>query len=114
MSQNLTLPDTVFDKLAQGAAQRGMTMPQLLAFLLESVSLPERPTARDRRRSRRIEQLLDRYRTRPLSEQERETLGQLIDTDYQEALARSDRLIAAKKSRPSAGRNSSIAKQPVR
>jgi parvulin-like peptidyl-prolyl isomerase len=98
MSQNLTLPNALFNKLAQGAAQRGMTMEALLSFLSELVIMPDRPTERDRERSRRIEQLLDKYRTGPLTEEDRATLDQLITTDYQEAVARADRLIAVKKS----------------
>jgi hypothetical protein len=110
MSQSLTLPDPLFNKLARGAADRGMTKQKLLAFLLELVSMPERPTQRDRVRHRRIEQLLDKYRTGPLTVQDRQALDRLIDADYQEALARADRLIAAKKSpsrtapSPAAGR----------
>src|SRR5439155_367202 len=97
MSHNLTLPDELFDKLAQGAGQRGMTIGSLLAFVSEFVRLPEQRTERDQERSRRIERLLAKYRAGPLTEQDRVDLEHLIDADYQDAIARADRLIAAKK-----------------
>jgi hypothetical protein len=98
MSRSLTLPDELFDKLAQGASQRGLTIEALLAFVSELVRLPERPTERDHERSRHIERLLARYRAGPLTEQDRADLEHLIDADYQDAIARADRLIAVKKS----------------
>jgi hypothetical protein len=111
MSQSLTLPDPLYNKLAQGAADRGMTEQKLLAFLLELISVPEQPTGPDRVRSRRIEQLLDKYRTGPLTEQDRLALNRLIDADYQEAMARADRLIAAKKSPSRRARGSAGGRQ---
>jgi hypothetical protein len=96
MSQTLSLPDGLFNKLAQGAAQRGLTIEALLAIISELVVMPAQPTARDRQRSRRIERLLARYRGGPLTEQDRADLDRLIDRDYQGAIARADRLIAAK------------------
>jgi hypothetical protein len=96
MSQSLTLPDELFAKLSLGAAQRGLTLEALLAFLSELVVLPDQPTKRDRERSRRIEQLLAKFRAGALTEQDRVALDDLIDTDYQEAIRRADRLIAAK------------------
>jgi hypothetical protein len=100
MSQTITLPDPLFHKLVRGADQRGLTVEALLAVLSELVVLPERPTKRDRERSRRIEQFFDRYRTGRLSEQDRAALDQLIDSDYQEAIAQADRRIAGKSTRP--------------
>ncbi len=57
MSQTLTLPDELYVRLAKGAAQRGLTIESLLAFVSEIVLLPSRPTARDRQRSECIERL---------------------------------------------------------
>jgi hypothetical protein len=99
MSQSLTLPDELFAKLSLGAAQRGLTLEALLAFVSELVVLPDQPTERDRERSRRIEQLLAKFRAGALTEQDRVALDELIDTDYQEAIRRADRLIAAKQAR---------------
>jgi hypothetical protein len=45
----------------------------------------------------RIEQLLAKYGAGPFTGRERAELDQLIDVDYQEAMARADRLIAAKR-----------------
>jgi hypothetical protein len=96
MSQSLTLPDELYDKLARGAAVHGLTVEELLTFVSELVVVPNQPTEHDRQRSRRIERLLDKYRTGSLTEQDRAKLDQLIDTDYQEAIKRADGLIAAK------------------
>jgi hypothetical protein len=98
MSRSLTLSDELFDKLAQSASHRGLTIESLLAFISELVRLPERPTERDQERSRHIERLLIKYRAGPLTEQDRADLDHLIDADYQEAIARADQLIAVKKS----------------
>jgi hypothetical protein len=98
MSQTLTLPDELYVKLAQEAAQRGLTIESLLAFVSELVTLPNRPTRRDRERSRLIERLFAKYDAGALTEEDRAELNQLIDVDYQEANARADRLIAAKRS----------------
>jgi hypothetical protein len=98
MSQILTLPDALFNKLAEGAAQRDMTMERLLSFLSELVVMSDQPTERDRERNRRIEELMDKYRTGPLTEEDRANLDNLITSDYQAAMARADRLIAVKKS----------------
>ncbi len=62
MSQTLTLPDELYVRLAKGAAQRGLTIESLLAFVSEIVLLPSRPTARDRQRSECIERLFEKYR----------------------------------------------------
>jgi hypothetical protein len=99
MSRSLTLPDELFNKLTRGAAQRGLTIEGLLDFVSELVVIPEQPTQRDRDRSRCIESLLTKYRDGGLAEQDRAELDRLIDADYQEAIARADRLIAAKRSR---------------
>jgi hypothetical protein len=100
VSHTLSLPDELFNKLAQGAARRGLTVEGLLAFVSEVVAVPDRPTAADERRSRRIERLLARYRAGRLTERDRADLDRLIDQDYREAIARADRLIAAKESHP--------------
>src|SRR5580765_8076250 len=81
MSRSLTLPDELFNKLAQGAAQRGLTVEALLAFVSELVLMPDQPTERDRERSRRVERLLAKYRAGPLTEQDRADLDRLIDVD---------------------------------
>jgi hypothetical protein len=100
MSQVLTLPDELFDKLARGAAQRGLTIEALLAFVSELVAMPDQPTKRDRERSRRIERLLARYQAGRLTERDRAGLEQLIDVDYQEAIARAGRVIATQEANP--------------
>jgi hypothetical protein len=100
MSQSLTLPGQVCRKLAQGAAERGMTVETLLTALSELVVLPVKPTAEDRQRSERIEALLDRFRAAKLMGQDPRTLDQLIDADYQAANTRADRLVRAKEHRP--------------
>lgn len=95
MSRSVMLPDELVDKLARGAAQRGLTLETLLAFVSEWIAVPERPTAADRERSRRIERLLAKYSAGSLKERDRAELDSLIDADYQAAAARADRLIAA-------------------
>jgi energy-coupling factor transporter ATP-binding protein EcfA2 len=107
MSQSLTLPDELFNKLAHGAAQRGLTIEALLAFVSDLVVLPDRPTAQDRQRQRRIERLLAKYQAGSLTALDRAELDRLIDADYQEANARADRLIAAKESQPDGSRRAS-------
>jgi hypothetical protein len=99
VSQTLTLPDELIAKLSLGAAQRGLTLEALLAFVSDLVVLPDQPTERDRERSRHIERLLARFRAGALTEQDRVALDELIDTDYEEAIRRADRLIAAKQAR---------------
>src|SRR5258708_37595110 len=98
MSRSTTVADELFDKLAQGASQRGMTIESLLAFVSELAPLQKRPTERDQERRRNIERLLAKYRAGPLTVQDRADLDHLIDADYQDAIARADQLIAAKKS----------------
>jgi hypothetical protein len=107
MSQSLTLPDELFNKLADGAAQRGLTIEALLAFVSDLVVLPDRPTAQNRQRQRRIERLLAKYQAGPLTALDRTELDRLIDADYQEANARADRLIATKEAQPNASRRAS-------
>jgi hypothetical protein len=114
MSQSLTLPDELFDKLARGAAQRGLTMEALLAFVSDLVVMPDQPTERDRQRSRHIERLLAKYRAGSLTEQDRADLDQLIDADYQEAIARADRVIAAQEANADVPRTPTATAQQVR
>ena len=90
MSRSLRLPDELFNKLAQGAAQRGLTIEALLGFVSELVATPDQPTERDRERSRGIERLLAKYRAGPLTHEDRADLDRLIDLDYREAVARAD------------------------
>jgi hypothetical protein len=99
MSQTLTLPDELYVKLAQGAAERGMTIESLLARVSELVTSPTSPTQRDRERSLLIERLFAKNNEGGLTDQDRAELDRLIDVDYQEANIRADRLIAAKGSR---------------
>jgi hypothetical protein len=99
MSQTLTLPDELYVKLAHGAEQRGLTIEALLAFVSEAVVTPGHATERDQKRRRRIEGLLAKHRAGPLPQKDRAELGALIDADYREAIARADRLIAAKRRR---------------
>jgi hypothetical protein len=102
MTRSLTLPDELFNKLANGAAQRGLTLEALLTFVSDLVALPNRPTERDLERGRCIERLLAKYRNGPLTDGDRADLDRLIDADYREAVARADRIIAAGKSHPHA------------
>jgi hypothetical protein len=53
----------------------------------------------DQERTRRIEGLLSKHRAGPLTKEERAELEALVDADYREAIARADRLIAARKKR---------------
>lgn len=96
MSQTLTLPGDIYSKLAQGAAERGMTIESLLAFVSELVVVPDRPTEQDQQRFDRMDRLFDRYRTGQLSAEDGAELDQLIAADYRAANERADRLIAAK------------------
>jgi hypothetical protein len=114
MSQTLTLPDELYVRLAKGAAERGLTIETLLAFVSDLVLLPSRPTERDRQRSNCIERLFKKYRAGGLTEQDRAELDRLIDVDYQEATARADRLIAAKRSAGDSGPRSQPAKTAKR
>jgi hypothetical protein len=108
MSRTLTLPDDMFDKLARGAAQRGMSVEALLAFVSELMLVPDGATKRDRERSRCIERLFAKYRAGPLTDQDRAELDRLIDADYEKAIARADQLIAAKKPHPNAPRGRTV------
>ena len=92
MSQTLTLPGDIYSKLAQGAAERGMTIESLLAFVSDLVVVPDRPTEQDQQRVDRMDRLLDRYRTGKLSAEDGAELNQLIAADYQAANVRADRL----------------------
>jgi hypothetical protein len=96
MSQSLALPDELFNKLAHGAAQRGLTIEELLTFVSDLVVLPDPPTAQDRQRQRRIGRLLAKYQAGPLTARDRAVVDRMIDADYQEANARADRLFAAR------------------
>ncbi len=98
MSQTLTLPDELYVKLARGADRRGLTIEALLAFISEAVT-SENASERDQERSRRVEGLLAKHRAAPLTKEDRAELEALIDADYREAIARADRLIAARKKR---------------
>jgi hypothetical protein len=117
MTQTLTLPGEVYRKLAQGAAERGMSVESLLTFVSELVVTPERPTEQDQQRSDCIERLLDRFRAGQLSAQDTAELDQLIAADYQAANSRADRLIQAKQ-RPARGKqgtgSKSIGSVPAR
>ena len=104
MTQTLTLPGQVYRKLAQGAAERAMTVETLLAAISELVVLPDQPTDEDRQRSKRIENLLHRFRAGQVTAHDRRELDQLIDADYQAANARADELIRSKERRPRNGR----------
>ena len=96
MTETLALPSEGYRKLAQGAAERGMTVEALLQAFSELVVAPGRPTKRDRQRTERIDDLLDRFRAGQLKAADRQELDQLIGDDYRAANARADRLIAAK------------------
>jgi hypothetical protein len=97
MSQTLTLPNETYTKLSRGAAQRGLTVQSLLAFVSELVAPPKGAGEQDRKRSRRIERLLERYRAGSLTARDRAQLDALIDADYEQAIARADRLIVGQK-----------------
>src|SRR5947209_13051604 len=103
MTETLTLPADVYRKLAQGAAERGMTIESLLIAVSELVATPDQPKERDRQRRQRIERLFERFRAGRLNAADREELNHLIGADYQEANARADKVINAKKSRTANG-----------
>ena len=107
MTQTLKLSGEVYRKLVQGAAERGMTIESLLTVFSDLVVLPDQPTDADRRRSRAIENLLDRLRAGQLNADDRGELDALIETDYQAANARADGLIRAKQRRSGNGHPSS-------
>ncbi len=96
MSQTLTLPDELYARLAQVAAERGLTIESLLKFISDLVASPNRPSAQDRERHELLEGLLAKYGTGELQEKDRLQLARLIDMDYQDANARADRVITAK------------------
>jgi hypothetical protein len=99
MSQTLTLPDELYRKLAQGAAERGLAIETLLDIVSELLVPPQGPSDRDRQRNTRIEHLLARYRKGSLNERDRGEVARLIDAEYEDALRRADRLISAKETR---------------
>jgi hypothetical protein len=101
VSRSVTLPDDLFNKLAHGAAQRGLTIEGLLAFVSDIVVLPEQPGQEDRERQRLIEQLFAKYRAGPLTARDRAKLSRLIDADYRAAIARADQLIGGQKAHAS-------------
>ncbi len=105
MTRTLSLSDELYNNLAQEAASRGITVESLLAAVSRLMVMPEKPTARDRERSRRIERLFDKDRAGRVTDKDREILDRLIDEDYEAAIARADRLIAAKTSRVGNGAN---------
>jgi hypothetical protein len=111
MSQTLTLPDELYRKLAQGAADRGLAIETLLDFVSELLVSAERPTERDRQRSGRIEKLFAKYRKGSLNERDRAEAARLIDADYEAAVRHADRLISAKESRRGSGPPRTSAKQ---
>jgi hypothetical protein len=96
MSKTLVLPDAVYQRLASGAARRGLTVKSLLNVVSEAV-VPRIPyTAEDRRRGEKIERLFAKYRAGPLSPAELAELDRLIDRTYEVAIERADRMIAEK------------------
>jgi hypothetical protein len=103
MTQTLELPCDVYRKLAQGAAERGMTIESLLTVVSELVILPEQPKQHDRQRCKRIDKLLDQFREGPLDAKARAELDRLIEGDYQAANARADQVISAKQRRAANG-----------
>jgi hypothetical protein len=91
MSKSISLPDEVFQKLQQGAANHGMTVEKMLATFSDIVT--------NRERCNRIEILFDKLRSANLSQADRAELNHLVDLDFEYAIARADRLIASKQSR---------------
>jgi hypothetical protein len=106
MTQTLSLPSEVYRKLAQAAAERGMTVESLLAAVSDLV-VRDQPTEQDRQRSDRIDKLLDRFRSGHLNEADRQALDQLIQADYHAANTGADCLIGAKQRRARNGRSTS-------
>jgi hypothetical protein len=99
MDQTLTLSGEVYERLARGAAEHGMTVESLLACVSRLIVSPADASKRDRLRSESIARLLDRFRAGALNSADHVQLGQLIDDDA--AIARADERIRAKKSRAS-------------
>jgi hypothetical protein len=118
MSRTLTLPDELVEKLAHGAARRGMTIEALLSFVSDLVVTKTPATEREKARSRQIERLLEKHRAGRVTDKDRAVLDELIDADYEAAIARADPLIAAKNARtdspllPRSRRSHKPAKQP--
>jgi hypothetical protein len=97
MIRTLSLSDDVYRKLARSAAERGLTVEVWLELMTDAAG---RTTADDRRRGRKVEQLLGKRRDGTATENECETLDQLIDEEYRVAIKRADARIAANQSRP--------------
>ena len=96
MSKTLVVSDDVYQRLASGAALRGLTVKSLLRHMSEIV-VPRVPTtAEDRRRGEAIERLSNKYQDGPLSSAELGELDRLIDRHYEVAIARAKKLIAEK------------------
>lgn len=107
MDQTLTLSGEVYERLARGAAEHGMTVESLLGCVSRLIVSPADASKRDRLRSESIARLLDRFRAEALRPADHVELSQLIDDDYDAAIARADERIRAKKSRASNGASGS-------
>ena len=98
VTQTITLPTEVHRKLAQGAAERGMTIESLLTAVSEVVATSDIATEVDRQRHERIEKLLDHFRSGQIDAGDRRELDDLIQADYRSAIARAEGVIKSKKS----------------
>src|ERR1043165_3946386 len=96
MSHQLTLPDELYSKLAQGAAQRGLSVESLLGVFSELVAVPRPGNAADRKRSATITRLMEKFCAGPLTRQDRAELDRLIGEDYSSANSNPDKIMAAK------------------
>jgi hypothetical protein len=93
MTRTINLSDNVYRKLTRSAADRGLTVEVWLELLTDAAG---RPTAEDRRRGRKVEQLLNKRHDGTATDDECETLDRLIDDEYRVAIERADARITAK------------------
>jgi hypothetical protein len=93
MIRTINLSDSVYQKLTRSAAERGLTVEVWLELMTDAAG---RTTAVDRRRGRKVEQLLIKRQNGTATDDECRALDRLIDEEYRVAIERADARIAAK------------------
>jgi hypothetical protein len=93
MTRTINLSESVYQKLTRSAAERGLTVEVWLDLMSDAAG---GATADDRRRGRKVEQLLNKRQNGLATDAECETLDRLIDEEYRVAIERVDARIAAK------------------
>ena len=88
----LNIPDELYFRLAQGAADRGLSIESLLTFVSEAMFIPDKATARDQARARVADLLLKRARDRHIVFAHRSRARGRHATASVAALSRSSRL----------------------